>query len=156
MSNEKQYLTKEKFDELRKELDFLRTTKRKEVAENLEYAKKLGDLSENTEYHEARERQAETEDRIQHLENILKTAITLDSSGSDVISIGSFVKVQRDSEGEARKYQIVGSEEADMSSSKLSNLCPLGAALMGKKKGDQISFKTPKGTMANYRVIDIE
>jgi transcription elongation factor GreA len=147
MSEAKQYLTSEKMQEFKKELNFLKTEKRKQVAENLEYAKKLGDLSENAEYHEARQVQAEVEDRISHLENILKTAVVLDegSVSGDTVRIGSSVKVQKEGEKETREYKIVGSEEADMAQGKVSNLSPLGVALVGKKKGDKVTINTPKG-----------
>ena len=147
MSEAKQYLTSEKMQEFKKELNFLKTEKRKQVAENLEYAKKLGDLSENAEYHEARQVQAEVEDRISHLENILKTAVVLDNdtAGGDTVRIGSSVKVQKEGEKETREYKIVGSEEADMAQGKVSTLSPLGVALVGKKKGDKVTINTPKG-----------
>lgn len=155
MATEKQYLTKEKFETLEKELDHLRTSRRKEVAENLEYAKKLGDLSENAEYHEARERQAEVEDRIQHLEFILKDAAIVDGKHGDTVSIGSSVDIVREGEKEARTYRIVGSEEADSAKGLLSNLSPLGSALIGKKAGDTVKVKTPKGP-ASYTVAKVK
>lgn len=155
MSDATQYLTKEKHQELQSELDVLRTTKRKEVAESLEYAKKLGDLSENAEYQEAREEQAEVEDRINHLEHVLKTAKILDAVHGDVATIGSTVKVQKEGTKDVVVYKIVGSEEADMLQGKVSNLSPLGAALIGKKKGDSFNFKTPKGDV-RYTLIAIE
>ncbi len=150
-----QYLTKEKFQEFKKELDFLRTDRRKEVAENLEYAKKLGDLSENAEYHEARQEQAEVEDRINRLENLLKTAVLIDDQHGDVATVGSTVKIKKDGESDVRIYKIVGSEEADMLQGKVSNLSPLGSSLIGKKKGETFSFSTPKGK-ASYTLISIE
>ncbi len=155
MKDEKQYLTKEKHKEFKDELDFLRTTRRKEVAENLEYAKGLGDLSENAEYQEAREVQANVEDRINHLEMILKQATILDEIHRDVVSIGSTIVVQKDGTKEQSKYKLVGSEEADMTMGKISNLSPLGSAMIGKKKGENFSFTTPKGKMT-YKIIDIE
>jgi len=155
MSEARQYLTKEKLAEFTKELDYLRTEKRKEVAENLEYAKKLGDLSENAEYHEARQEQAEVEDRINHLENLIKTALILDDQHGDIVSVGSTVKIQKDSEKENRTYKIVGSEEADMATGKVSNLSPLGSALLGKKKGEKFEVQTPKGKV-HYTLISIE
>src|SRR3989344_3970502 len=124
MSETQQYLTKEKFQEFKKELDYLRTDKRKEVAENLEYAKKLGDLSENAEYHEARQEQAEIEDRINRLENLLKKALILDDQHGDIANVGSTVKVQKIGENDVKVYKIVGSEEADMAHGKISNLSP--------------------------------
>ena len=154
MSEAQQYLTSEKMVEFKKELDFLKTEKRKQVAESLEYAKKLGDLSENAEYHEARQVQAEVEDRINHLENLIKTALVLDIKAGDAVTIGSTVKVQKEGEKDIKEYKIVGSEEADMAQGKVSNLSPLGSALLGKKKGEKISFSTPKGK-AVYTLISI-
>lgn len=155
MVNEKQYLTQEKFQEFTKELEYLRTVKRKEVAEHLEYAKKLGDLSENFEYHEAREEQAIVEDRIGHLEMILKTATIIDGKHGDTIAIGSVAKVQKDGDKDIRIFKIVGSEEADMAHGKVSNMSPLGSALLGKKKGDKFTFRTPKGE-ASYTLVAVE
>lgn len=155
MPDEIQYLTKEKFQEFKKELDFLRTERRKEVAENLEYAKKLGDLSENAEYHEARQEQAEVEDRISRLENLIKTASIVGDQHGDIADVGSTVKVQKEGESEIRTYKIVGSEEADMMNGKVSNLSPLGSSLLGKKKGESFNFVTPKGKVS-YKLISIE
>jgi transcription elongation factor GreA len=158
MSEVKQYLTNEKMTEFKKELDFLKTEKRKQVAENLEYTKKLGDLSENAEYHDARQIQAEVEDRISHLENLVKYATIVDGKDSLVtegmVSIGSSVKIVKDGEKELREYKIVGSEEADMVQGKVSNLSPLGAALLGKKKGDKVEVNTPKGKVV-YSLLSV-
>ena len=154
MSESKQYLTSEKLVEFRKELDFLKTEKRKQVAEGLEYAKKLGDLAENSEYHEARQTQAEVEDRINHLEFLIKTAVIVGGNQTDAVSIGSTVKVQKEGDNSVKEYKIVGSEEADMAFGKVSNLSPLGFALLGKHKGDRVSFNTPKG-QANYTLISV-
>ncbi len=150
-----QYLTKDKLEEFEKELHILRSEKRKEVAENLEYAKKLGDLSENAEYNEARQEQAEVEDRINHLENLIKKAVIVDEQHSDTANIGSVVKVQKIGDKEAKVYKIVGSEEADMASGKISNLSPIGSSILGKKEGEKFSFNTPKGEVT-YSLISIE
>lgn len=155
MSEKEQYLTREKLEEFRKEVDFLKTDRRKKVAENLEYAKKLGDLSENAEYHEARQEQAEIEDRINYLEGVLKNAIITDGYHGEGVGIGSTIKIKKDGESEAKTYKIVGSEEADMLQGKLSNLSPLGSALIGKKKGDSVTVNTPKGKI-NYSIINID
>lgn len=156
MTTEIQYLTNEKFAELQKELEFLKTDRRKEVAEHLEYAKKLGDLSENAEYHQAREEQAEVEDRISRLENLLKNAvIAAGSGGKDTVTIGSMVRLQKDGENKSYLYTIVGSEEADMAQGKVSNMSPLGSALLGHKKGDIIKVSTPKG-IATYTIMIIK
>ena len=155
MTDEKQYLTKEKFAEFTKELEFLRHERRKEVASDLEYAKKLGDLSENAEYQQAREEQAAVEGRISHLEQVLKTAIIMDERHSDTVGIGSTVHVQKEGDSKAQVYKIVGSEEADTALGKISNLSPIGVALIGKKKGEKFSINTPKGK-SSYTLISIE
>jgi len=151
-----QYLSKEKYEELRLELENLKTVKRKEVAEALDYAKKLGDLSENAEYHDARDEQGKLEDRIAYIENLLKTAqISEEGNNSgDLINVGSVVEVQKE-DGVKMKCKIVGSEEADLVSGKVSHLCPLGKSLIGKRKGDKIVVNTPRG-VTNYKVLNIE
>lgn len=156
MDNKTQeYLTKEKYDELVKELDNLKKVKRKEVAESLEYAKSLGDLSENAEYQEAREWQGNIEDRIAKLESILKTAEIVSNYHGETAGIGSTVTIQKQGGTGSKVYKIVGSEEADMSTGKLSNKSPIGAAIMGKKKGQAFSCNTPSGEIS-YKVIDVK
>ena len=124
MSTETQYLTPEKFVELKKELEMLKSDRRKEVAEHLEYAKKLGDLSENAEYHQAREEQAEVEDRIRKLEDLIKNAVVSHGGGSETATIGSTVTLIKDKENRSFIYTIVGSEEADMYLRYLSQSSP--------------------------------
>ena len=148
-------LSQEKFEELTHELEDLKTRRRKEIAEQLEYARSLGDLSENAEYQEAREMQAAVEERIQKLESILKGAKITKVNKSDGIGMGSVVTVEKVGEGEKHVYTIVGAEEADMLSGKISYHSPLGGALMGKKKGDSFSFATPRGSM-KYKILKIE
>ncbi len=157
MKEEREYLTKEKFDQLKKELDDLKTVKRKEVAESLDYARGLGDLSENAEYHEARELQANIEDRIAKLESMLKNATIMSSESThgEHVRIGTAVTIEKYGEKTHRKYKIVGSEETDMTQGKLSNRSPLGAAILGKKVGESFSFVSPAGTMT-YKIISIE
>jgi transcription elongation factor GreA len=155
MSNEVQYLTSEKMTELQKELEFLKIERRKEVAEHLEYAKKLGDLSENAEYHQAREEQAEVEDRISRLENLLKNAVTVGAGGKDIVTIGSTIRLEKSGDNKSFLYTIVGSEEADMANGKVSNLSPLGSALLGHKQGDKVKVTTPKGTVT-YTIAAIK
>ncbi|MHB1163047.1 MAG: transcription elongation factor GreA [Minisyncoccota bacterium] len=139
-------VSQEKFDEMIKELEHLKTTRRTEIAKNLEYARSLGDLSENAEYQEARDLQAATEERIKKLDELVKnTKILTDGKKKSEISFGSKVTIKRDDSTEAHEYTIVGSEEADMRVKKLSHVSPLGNALMGKKKGDVFSFETPSG-----------
>jgi len=152
---EKRYLTKEKFEEFQKELDFLKHDKRKEIAENLEYAKSLGDLSENAEYQEAREAQAELEDRIRYIENTLKNAEIVDGHSTDEVSVGSVVTVQKDGRGDKIEYTIVGSEEADVSQNKISVQSPFGQSALGKKKGESFSFETPGGEVT-YKIVSLK
>lgn len=129
-----------------KELDNLKTVRRTEIAKNLEYARSLGDLSENAEYQEARDLQAATEERIRKLEDLVKHAkILTDGKKKSEVSFGSKVSIKKSSSPDVHEYTIVGSEEADMRVHKLSHLSPLGAALMGKKKGDTFTFDTPNG-----------
>ena len=148
-------ISQEKFEELTKELEELHTTRRKEVAEQLEYARSLGDLSENAEYQEAREMQAAVEERVQKLEAILKNAKIVRSSKSDTVGMGSTVTVQNLGGDDKHNYLIVGAEEADMFAGKISYHSPLGAALLGKKKGDEFSFHTPRGTQ-KYKILKVE
>ncbi|OHA91224.1 MAG: hypothetical protein A2758_01995 [Candidatus Zambryskibacteria bacterium RIFCSPHIGHO2_01_FULL_49_18] len=166
MEASQEYLTKEKFAELEKELQNLKTAKRKEIAESLEYAKSLGDLSENSEYHEARDAQAALEDRISRLEKILKTASIVSVQNGGAVGVGSVITVEKESDpryaggsSEASKskktYTLVGSEEADASAGKISARSPLGQAAFGKKRGETFSFETPGGTMS-YKIIDIK
>lgn len=155
MEDKKEYLSKEKFDELSKQLEELKTVKRKEVAENLEYAKSLGDLSENAEYHEAREAQANIEDRIAKLEVILKSAVIMSSRHSDAVGIGSVVQIEKEKDKSKAKYKIVGSEEANLSELKLSINSPLGAAMVGRKKGEHFKVTAPSG-IVDYKIMDIE
>ena len=151
MSTETQYLTSEKHGELKKELEYLKTEKRKEVAEHLEYAKRLGDLSENAEYHQAREEQAEVEDRIRRLDDLLKNAVIAKAGGSDTVIIGSTVHLQKSGDNKSLICTIVGSEEADTATGKISNQSPLGSSLLGHQKGDTVKVNTPKG-MAQYKI----
>jgi transcription elongation factor GreA len=155
MSDTTKYLTKEKFDELTRELDLLRTVKRKEIAQSLEYARALGDLSENAEYHEAREAQANAEGRIAEIENVLKHAqIVEERKHGELVVMGSDVTVEKSS-GEKMKVKIVGSEDANVSEGKISNSSPLGAAILGKVKGDTAIVLTPKGKIS-YKIVSVE
>jgi transcription elongation factor GreA len=149
------YLTKEKFTELEAELQDLKTVKRKEVATNLEYARSLGDLSENAEYQEARELQASIEDRIATIENTLKTAEIVKEMHGDHVTMGSLVTVEKQGTKDKYKFKIVGSDEVNMTEGKISNHSPIGSVLIGKKRGDMVSVKTPKGETA-YKIVGVE
>jgi len=153
-STHQEYLTKDKYEEIKNELNELKTTRRKEVADQLEYAKSLGDLSENAEYHEARELQANLEDRIKRLEQLLKNAEIIESSGTQTVDVSNEVDVVKNGGKTVKTFKIVGSEEADMKESKISTDSPFGQAILGKKKGEMFSFSTPTGEV-KYKIVDI-
>lgn len=154
MQQVEDYITEEKKQMLLAELKDLRGPKRKEILQNLAYAKSLGDLSENAEYHQAREDQGKLEARIAKIEQILQSSQIVKGGGGDVVEIGSRVVIQKEDTKEEKNYVIVGSEEVDMVKGKISNRSPVGVALFGKKKGDKVSFKTPKG-LVNYKIINV-
>ena len=151
---EKKYISKEKKAELEQELQDLRAVKRKEVLDALEYAKSLGDLSENAEYHQAREDQGKLEERIQKIEEILKESIVAKKPSGENIGMGSVVTVCKKGEKATRVYTIVGGEEVDTANGKISHNSPLGLALIGHKKGDETSFETPGGKNS-YVIVDV-
>ncbi len=155
MNDTSQYLTQEKYDTLKEELHYLTTVRRKEIAETLEYARSLGDLSENAEYAEARDLQGVTEGRIQHIESVLANARILTKKRSSTVTLGSKVTIVKQGEKESHTYFIVGSEETNMFERKISHLSPLGEALTGKKKDDEFTFETPSGKQ-RYTVIAVE
>lgn len=149
------YITEEKRKDLELELEDLKGPKRKEILATLEYAKSLGDLSENAEYHQAREDQGKLEERIVKIEQILQSSQIFTRHKGDVVEVGSKVVVQKiPASGPDITYTIVGSEEADMSKGKISNRSPFGEALFGKKKGDIVSFSAPNGVV-NYKIISV-
>lgn len=154
MHKDDSYITEEKKKALEEELEDLKGPKRKEILENLAYAKSLGDLSENAEYQNTREEQGKLENKIKRIEEVLRSSNVVSGGGGEIIEIGSKVVVQKNGNGENTTYQIVGSEEADMSQGKISNKSPFGEALFGKKKGETISFNTPKGVV-NYKIIEV-
>ena len=154
MPDEIQYMSQEKFDELVREQEERKTTGRKEIAESLEYAKSLGDLSENFEYHDAKDRQAENEKRLMELDGIIKNAsIVEQQTGGDIIEIGTSFVAKREEKEYA--YQIVGSNEADPMEGKISNESPIGKAFLGAKVGDDVLVDTPSGGV-QYSVVSIQ
>jgi len=155
MDEKREYLTKTKYEELVAELKDLKNVKRKEVAEELDYARDLGDLSENAEYHEARARQADIEDKINKLESILKNTTVVEDKHGDHVVIGSTVVVEKKNGTKKMTLMIVGSTESDLAIGKISNRSPIGAAVLGKKKGESFSFNSPSGKM-EYKVIEVK
>ena len=152
---EKEYLTQEKYNQLQTELHDLKTVKRKEVAEHLEYARSLGDLSENAEYHEAREEQAQTESRILQIETIIKNAQIVKHISGDTVEVGSKVTIKKEGDSKESEFSLVGSEESDITLGKISHHSPLGAALLGKKKGESFEFESPKG-IVKYKIVSVK
>lgn len=155
MNTEKEYITKDKQKALIEELEQLQSVKRREIIESLEYAKSLGDLSENAEYHQAREAQAKLEERIQEIQRILKDAEVVSKEKGDTIGIGAEVEVKKKGEKSSKVFFIVGEGEADTSVSKISYQSPLGSALFGKKKGEVATFNSPSGPI-EYKIISIK
>lgn len=148
MSEKKKYLmTYEGVKKLEDELEYLKTVRRKEVTEKIKVALGYGDLSENSEYDEAKNDQAFVEGRIVQLEAMLKNAEVVDESEipSDIVSVGSKVKVKDYDFDEEVEYSIVGSAEADPMNYKISNESPVGKALLGKKVGDIVEVAVPDG-----------
>jgi len=154
MDKEADYITEEKRKELEQELVELKGPKRREILDSLAYAKSLGDLSENAEYHQAREDQGKLEERISKVEQILQSSRVVKGGGGEIIEIGSKVVVQKEGTKSEITYVIVGSEEANMAEGKISNRSPMGVALFGKKRGDKVSLKAPNGVV-NYKIISV-
>ena len=146
------YLSEEGLAKLQDELADLVTKKRKEVAKALKEAKEFGDLSENSSWDDAKDRQVFIEGRIAEIENIIKHAKTIKHTKGGTVDVGSKVKV-RVAEGE-QEFEIVGSTEADPSLGKISNESPIGKALLGSKKGDAVEVEVPAGTIT-YEIVDI-
>jgi transcription elongation factor GreA len=147
MNTTQEYISKEKKLELEQELNLLKNVKRSEIAKELERTRSLGDLSENAEYHQAREDQAYNEDRILKIEHILHNSQIITDKKGDTksVSLGSKLSILKKGEKQEKQIEIVGGEEADTVLGKISFHSPLGNALLGKKEGDEINVSTPKG-----------
>lgn len=153
---EASYLTQERHDELQKELEQLKTAGRQEVAKRLKQAKELGDLSENSEYQEARDEQRRIEQRISQLEDVLHSAVIIKKTDRpQTVRIGSVVKVKKEGNADTGIFTIVGSNEAQPLEGRISNESPIGRGLLGKKVGDSVKVQTPKGE-ASYQILSIE
>ncbi|MEK7610172.1 MAG: transcription elongation factor GreA [Patescibacteria group bacterium] len=154
MRQDKEYISQEKRKELEAELVELKTNKRRAVADRLEFAKSMGDLAENAEYHAARDEQADTENRIIQIENILKNSVIVSSHHSSKVEVGSGLLVKKP-DGSEWRVMIVGSEEADIKKGKISYLSPLGEGLLGRQPGDLVEIITPRGPV-KYQIISID
>lgn len=154
--NKQVILTYEGLKKVEEELEFLKTVKRKEITQKIKVALSFGDLSENSEYDEAKNDQAFNEGRIVTLENILKNAKVIDDDDikTDVVSVGAVIKVKDLEYGDEMEFTIVGSAEADPGKMKISNEAPIGRGLIGKRVGDKVEIQVPDGTIS-YEVIGI-
>jgi transcription elongation factor GreA len=150
-------LTPEGLEKLKQEIEYLSTDKRREVAERIKEAREFGDISENSEYDDAKNEQAMLEARIATLEDKLRSASVINASelSADVVRVGSQVHI-KDDNGKTATYTIVGSTEADPSSNRLSNESPVGKALVGRKKGDTAKVTLPNGKTRQLTVTKIE
>lgn len=151
-------LTQEGYDNLEKELDYLKTEKRGEIAERIKIALGFGDLSENSEYDEAKNAQAQNEIKIAGLENKLRYAKIIDESEIDTksVQVGNTVTIKDLEFDEELEYTIVGSTEVDLAQNKISNESPVGAALIGAKKGQTVEVTVPSGDIVKYKILSIK
>ncbi len=156
MEEKEVLLTQEGYDNLEKELEYLRTEKRAEVAERIKIALGFGDLSENSEYDEAKTAQAENEAKIADLENKVRYAKIIDESEIDTktVQVGNTVKIFDMEFEEEVVYTIVGSTEVDLAQNRISNESPIGMALLGAKKGEIVEVNAPAGVL-KYKVLSI-
>lgn len=155
IDNEAILITKEKKDALEEELRHLKVDIRPGILDRLQFAKSLGDLSENAEYHSAREEQGKNEDRIKEIEYTLKYAEVIEKNNSGVAGLASVVIVQKEGDKEKREFTLVSAAEADMTAGKISIESPIGAALVDKSKGDKAEIVTPGGK-TTYKIIEVK
>lgn len=155
--DEKEILvSQEGYEKLEKDLEYLKTEKRAEIAEKIKVALGFGDLSENSEYDEAKNAQAENETKIAELENKVRYAKIINESEIDTktIQVGNTVKLYNDLLKKEVTYIIVGSTEVDLSQNKISNESPIGSALLGKKKSEEVDVTVPAGVV-KYKILEI-
>ena len=150
-------LTPEGYKKLTKEIEYLSTEKRREVAERIKVAREFGDIAENAEYDDAKNEQAYVEARIAMLEERLVSARVIQKKdiAKDVVSVGSTVRLKDMDANETIEYHIVGSAEANPAEQKLSNESPVGKAILGKKKGETVEVAAPRGSL-KFKILDIK
>lgn len=153
-NNQAVYLTEEGLNNLKKELDDLINVKRPENINAIKEARALGDLSENADYHTARDEQAAIEDQIRKIENIIENAVIITAEKGNEVKIGNLVKIKYVDEQEQEEYKIVGSQEADPINNKISNESPIAQAILGYKAGDVVTVDSPNGKY-NIEIIEI-
>ncbi len=149
-------LSKERLQELKDELEYLKTVREKEVADQIKEARSFGDLSENSEYDEAKNEQGKLFSRIAEVENILSNYVLIEDvdSDNDTVVTGTKVIVEDMEDGSKEEYHIVGSQEADPYQRRISDESPFGKALLGKKAGEIVSVEAPAGVL-QYKVVEI-
>ncbi len=152
MADKVQYVSQEGLDKLRAELQQLKSVSRKDAVAKIEAAKALGDLSENADYHEAKNELAFIDGRIQVIEETLKNVSIIEEGSSSVVRVGSTLDVE--SKGSRKTFKIVGSNEADPTQGLISNESPLGAAFLGHTKGEHVEVTTPAGTQT-YTILSV-
>ncbi|MDD5251243.1 MAG: transcription elongation factor GreA [Patescibacteria group bacterium] len=146
------YISAEKLAEMKKEIEYLKTFKRREIADRIEKAKDLGDLSENADYTDAKEDLSANELRIVKLDNDIRSGIVIETQGGDQVAIGNTVQAKVN--GKDRVLKVVGAAEADPMSGQISNESPIGLALLGRKAGDKVTVQAPAGPV-EYEIIAI-
>jgi transcription elongation factor GreA len=149
-------LTPQGQSKLEEELTHLETVRRREVGERIKEAKEFGDISENSEYEDAKNEQAWVESRIIEINQILAHATIIDPpKKSDKVTLGSKVEIKDAETGDTHRYQVVGSAEADPTHDRISNESPVGQAIMGHKKGEVVQVTTPRGSVIEYEILKI-
>ena len=151
-------ITPEGLEKLKAELEELQTVRRREVAERIKEAREFGDIAENSEYDDAKNEQAMLEQRIAQMEERVRRAIVIDKDQVDtgVVSVGVKVHVKDQKTGDSRKFQLVGSAEANPSEEKLSHESPIGKARMGRKRGEIVTVEVPRGGNRKLKITKIE
>lgn len=158
MEEKEIFLTAEGLKKLELELEELKTVKRQEIAEKIKIARDFGDLSENSEYDEAKNEQAQIEEKIAKIDNMIANAKIIDDVEIDtkVVGVGANVKLKQKSTGKEMQYVIVGSAESNPLEGKISNESPVGRAILGKKKGSTVQVQLPNGSVTDYTIVDIK
>ena len=153
MMEDTQYMSQDKLDQLKAEYSDLKLEKISAIAKRIDEARQLGDLSENAEYHAARDEMAWAQSRVKELEHIIDSAEIVANTGSKIIQIGSSIRVKANRV--EKEYTIVGAQEANPLAGKISNESPIGSAFLGKSKGDKVQVRLPAGVQ-EYKILDVK
>ena len=148
-------MSQERLEELKKELEFLQTVREKEVSEQIKEARSFGDLSENSEYDEAKTEQGKLYSKIAEYKDLIENAVIIENGTGHGVVMGSRVTIREDGETEEEIFQIVGSQEANPMQGRISDESPLGRSLMGHVKGDVVVYEAPMGAL-HYGIVDVE